>query len=351
MKRILIIVLGSPIWGSLLGKTLNTPSMFPFPQDVVDDTDPLLGLYGERSYENSHPFFASQKIPEGKYLIVVEKIYGKLNVFQRKNSSYQMIHQFSVSTGKDLRAKQQAGDHRTPEGVYLSSHYRTKLPNKLYGRFAYVLNYPNPFDQFQSRGGHGIWIHATDKVDQIQSFPFDSQGCIVLRPNDFQKLVGNIGLYETPIVIVSSVDRYQLPAFSPNDVEVFLENWRQAWEDRDLETYQEFYDLKFQAPSKFKTLTDYFAHKKNIFAWRKAGHQIDISQINIASFSDHLLVTFFQSYESGMVSDQGKKSLYLKYNQKRKQPFSILSENWHKLTLQEKKATLLASRNQNLYGP
>ena len=103
------------------------------------------------------------------------------------------------------------------------------------------------------------------------------------------------------------------PGFPKDEQEVrmFVENWRQAWESKQLEPYIDSYDLSFRQGD--KNLSAYKAHKKrlnNQYQFIK----VDISDIKISWTKKGATVSFQQVYQSDLYKAKGKTTLDLVYN-------------------------------------
>jgi len=59
------------------------------------------------------------------------------------------------------------------------------------------LNYPNPYDAIEGNGGHGIFIHGSNRSVS----PYSTNGCVALDNADLADLDGRIDVKETPVII------------------------------------------------------------------------------------------------------------------------------------------------------
>ena len=116
---------------------------------------------------------------EAIHTVVVDKSRRELFVLEETQDNYRIVARYPVSLGSERGDKITQGDNRTPEGLYKITEIKNeKLPQK-YGPRAYVLNYPNEFDQRQNKSGYGIWIHGSGMGDKTKP----TEGCVQL--NDF----------------------------------------------------------------------------------------------------------------------------------------------------------------------
>ncbi len=271
------------------------------------------------------------------YAIVVDKETHVLNVYQwNESGERELISSYAAITGKEKGNKTTRGDLKTPEGIYFVTHSKTRkqmrrqygVVAKKYGPLAFVLNYPNIYDQEKRKTGSGIWIHGIDSDKRILN-PFDTEGCVALSNNDILDLKQYIFPYQTPVVIVKSAKSLDLnKIFSDGDQEYqkWIEDWKNSWENWDPVEYGKHYSAQFKSTQKNKA--KWLAHKQKLAIITHKNVNIEIKNPKIVEFKDQLVLTFEQKYSSSLTKDEGKKSLYL---QKENDSFAILAEEFHPL--------------------
>ena len=136
------------------------------------------------------------KVPDSR-LLVVDKSRQRLMVLRYMG---QMLIEFEYpcATGMQTGSKQNAGDERTPEGIYFTTHRFEDNKITVFGDRAIHLDYPNAFDQCANRDGSGIFLHGTDKNLK----PRSSNGCVVMRNDDLAIVSTLIKEQFTPIIVV-----------------------------------------------------------------------------------------------------------------------------------------------------
>jgi murein L,D-transpeptidase YafK len=146
-------------------------------------------------------FIVFENEQEPEYAVVVDKSKQRLHVFEY-NGGFREMFQMPCSTGELSGRKTLAGDKKTPEGVYffVKQHLQRDLA-PIYGSRAFPIDYPNFMDRRAGRSGSAIWLHGTNKPLK----PRDSNGCIVMRNRDIDRLSGYITLHRTPIIIVGEL--------------------------------------------------------------------------------------------------------------------------------------------------
>ena len=262
------------------------------------------------------------------YALIVEKLLHKLTVYRSNfNGGYDIIKSYQAITGKKQGDKKFVGDKKTPEGVYFITGKITgnKLPAK-YGPGALALDYPNIFDQRSSKTGYGIWIHGVEDDTRVLK-PFDTDGCVALRNQDWKDLEKYITIFETPVIITNEMfylNSNQSLLEAKNQIHSLLDAWKKAWESSDLNSYLSFYSDTFHTLGKNKK--QWLNYKTIISASRKGKISIEISDPKIVAYGDQLFVSFLQRYKSSEKVDFGRKFLYLK---KENNEFKIISEKWY----------------------
>lgn len=152
--------------------------------------------------------FSSQQ----KYAILVDISASRLFLFSNQQGTPNLVTSMYVTIGKLGAAKQQAGDQRTPLGVYfvtgqLSRSYLDKQYGEqadMYGVGAWPISYPNELDRQEKRSGYGIWLHGSPE-DTYARAPRASNGCIVLTNQEMQALAAYLEP-GTPVVVTEKTE-------------------------------------------------------------------------------------------------------------------------------------------------
>lgn len=244
---------------------------------------------------------------EGKYVFLVEKMSQYLLIYKGKK----LEDLYPVTTGRDWEDKWREGDRRTPEGIYYFTEFIP--PNRLpamYGGIAVVLNYPNPVDRLLGKGGSGIWLHGSDEEDR-NKIPFSTRGCVVAGNSDLREIVSRISTKNTLIAIYKEIPE----DIKVDDVKSFLREWKESWEEKDVERYLSFYSDKFRW--KRGGIREWRRYKKRVIS-NKEFIEVKIDDLTILAFRrglskevEYYLAEFRQSYRSDKFSDLGIKRLYI----------------------------------------
>ncbi|KAB8027743.1 L,D-transpeptidase family protein [Fluviispira multicolorata] len=280
------------------------------------------------------------------YALIVEKLQHKLSVYKSSSKGdYELIKAYRAITGKKQGDKKFTGDKRTPEGIYFITGKinGNKLPPK-YGPGAFILDYPNIYDQRLSKTGYGIWIHGVED-DSRADKPFDTDGCIALKNKDWLELEQYIFPFDTPVIITKEMK----VAISHQDIHEqkekimkLIEDWRLSWKDSELEKYNSFYSNSFNSSGKDKR--QWLDMKKNISSIRNRKISIEISEPKILAFENQVLVSFFQKYQSQGKEDFGRKFLYFQLEDSN---YKIVSEKWFNEPEKNDHINALVRQNNN----
>lgn len=249
-----------------------------------------------------------------KYALILEKQNHVLSVYkQTENNLFETVKTYLAITGKKDGDKKYTGDARTPEGVYFITKKMNKehLASK-YGPGAFVLDYPNVFDLRLKKSGYGIWIHGIENNKRIESLT-DTKGCVALQNEDWIDLQKYISIRETPLIITQKVSFF--PSKEAHDLKnqqimSFIKSWKKSWEESNLDQYIDFYSNTFTSNTFNKK--SWYEMKKSIANSQRDKIEIELSDINIYSFDNEVVISFLQKYVSSNKSDYGKKFLYLK---------------------------------------
>ena len=230
------------------------------------------------------------------------------------NNKLKLKHQFkNILLGKNSGDKWIEGDGKTPLGVY-TLKYKLDDGNldDFYGPLAYPTNYPNLYDNYLGKSGHGIWIHGFPKDNPNRKF--DTKGCIALPNHELLNLSKLID-YKNSILII---DTNNLPTTNKQKISIILKEifkWRYAWKYNNLHTYLSFYDKKnFKKENRYGF--KYFAYmKEKIFKYQKQ-KILKFKNLKIIPYPSKdkniYKVSFYEIFKSGNHSFEGEKILYLK---------------------------------------
>ena len=257
------------------------------------------------------------------YAFVVDKKARTLTVWTQDAGGYKVVETFPADLGKKEGDKTSSGDHRTPEGVYFLLEHLTgsSLDFSQYGNRAFTTNYPNFFDRRDGKTGNGIWLHAVpDKTPLTRG----SRGCVVVRNEVIDKLQQYVRLQKTPILIEPSTETVDAIAIKTETagLNAALEDWRTAWETKNIDSYISHYGDEFRSLNMNK---DQWKTYKNNLNSKYEKITVRLSQPVLLRFRDRVVARFIQHYSSDRHADIVEKTLYLK---KVGDAFKIIGEEW-----------------------
>ncbi|MCD4721791.1 MAG: L,D-transpeptidase family protein [Desulfobacula sp.] len=184
------------------------------------------------------------KLPENENVILVEKKTQTLFLYIFKDKTLFVQFQAPCSTGEASGIKQEAGDKKTPEGIYfLYDEYEDKYLSPIYGTKAFPTDYPNFIDKKAGKNGSAIWIHGTNKKLK----PMDSNGCIAMENHSILKLSDYVSLHSTPVIIVDEIDKIDGETLikQEKNISLLLNQWIKAIENGSYHDYLSFYSSEY----------------------------------------------------------------------------------------------------------
>ena len=280
--------------------------------DLRDEAIVRLKGYRTKPPADYVPRYLLQMHPEQKHAVVVDTQKSRLYLYQNDNGTPRFIADYYISQGKLGAEKAREGDKKTPIGVY---HVTSSLPRQkltdFYGSGAFPINYPNDWDKRQGRNGHGIWLHGTPS-DTFSRPPKASDGCVVLANQDLDSLSKSLQVGLTPVIISNSIEWLSMDDWQNERSSLLkmIEEWRLAWESRDVDQYAQHYSTRFKADG--QGYQAWVEQKRKVNAGKS---WIKVATGNISMFrnpgkEEHVVVTFEQDYRSSNLSNQMKKRQY-----------------------------------------
>ena len=262
--------------------------------------------------------FSADKVPApilkwseagSPYVIIVDKSLQKVFVYQRENP-HTPQWTYTCSTGENEGPKLRQNDRKTPEGIYFfTREYEQRELAPIYGVKAFALDYPNPVDKMDGKGGYGIWFHGLNKPLK----PRDTNGCVALVNEDIDDLTPILRFADTPVVIVSRMEMV-----SPSDLEKernkilqVIEKWRSGWETEDMDKYMSAYSSSFRSSG--KDWYQWRAYKERLAKQYKK-IRVKLQNLRILKNDGLVMTSFIQSYSNEHFDSTGRKTLYLRQN-------------------------------------
>ncbi|MDM4771630.1 L,D-transpeptidase family protein [Solimonas sp. SE-A11] len=250
-----------------------------------------------------------------KHLLVTDLQRARLYVFENSGGKLKLLRHHYAAMGKNGAGKEARGDNRTPIGIYhITRWLKDEALPELYGAGAWPTNYPNPWDSFKRRTGHGIWLHGVPRDTESRA-PRSSEGCVTMANDDLLSLSPYIDLGDTPVVLSNELE-WVTPEAQQKDREEFaarVESWRARWSAKDTEGYLAFYGPEFTVSG--MNLKQFTEHKKRVNAGKKS---IDVKLSNISLYrypgagTPLLLAEFEMDYRSDNFNQRSRKQQFWK---------------------------------------
>ncbi|MDR3417895.1 MAG: L,D-transpeptidase family protein [Nevskia sp.] len=248
-----------------------------------------------------------------RYAIVVDLPRSRVYVMQNEGGKLREIRDYYVTIARNGYGKQNAGDLRTPVGIYRVVGFTPggKLP-PFYGAGAYPLNYPNAWDRVHGRTGSGIWLHGVPSTTYARP-PRASEGCVVLANNDLVDLKSLIVPGATPVVLSDRVDWLPQQTLAQEREELLhrIESWRTRWAALDTEAYLSFYGPDFHTDDGMdKTAFATFKRRVNV---GKRHVDVKLRDLDLFSYPGEqnlVLAEFTLDYRSDNFSMSKRKEQY-----------------------------------------
>jgi murein L,D-transpeptidase YafK len=243
------------------------------------------------------------------YAILVDKSAQKVFLYHRDDVS-RPVKVYRCSTGENSGPKLTRNDRKTPEGIYFFTRsYLDRELAPIYGVRAFAMDYPNPLDKKQGKGGYGIWFHGTNEPLK----PWDTNGCVVLENESIDELASYLRLHETPVIISPYIDRvpYKRQKQESETLQKFVETWVRVWENKDIDQYMRLYSPSFMAGGMgwgaWKAYKSRLAKKYNKI-------HVEIDNLQLYRAKDTVFAMFNQTYRTAAFESRGQKRLYLAKN-------------------------------------
>ena len=246
-------------------------------------------------------------------ILTCDKNNSTLNLYTKdKNSTFRFQKKYEAYTGENPGDKLQEGDLRTPVGIYKITKKLKKL-DSFYGPLAFVTSYPNLYDKYRSKNGHGIWIHGLPTQQERDEF---TKGCIAINNSAIECLEKKIDIDNTLLIINETKVEKNISKETLATILSQLYMWRYSWLYNDIESYLNFYSNNFVRADKMD-LERFKRYKTRIFK-KNEKKTIIFNDINVIRYPNNeniYQITFKEIYKSTSFSFTGEKTLMVRTDQ------------------------------------
>lgn len=248
-------------------------------------------------------------------ILTCNKEKSTLSLYEFKDKKFHLVKDYSAFTGKIKGEKSKEGDLRTPIGIYNLTQKLSKV-DSFYGPLAFVTSYPNLYDKYKGREGHGIWIHGLPLNQERDDF---TKGCIAIDNTNLECLDKTIDIEKTMLIINPAKTQKNISKDKLAQILSQLYMWRYTWLYNDIVGYLNFYANDFVRSDgmDIERFTDY---KKRVFG-KKEDKTIIFNNINVVPYpnlKDTYQVTFKEFYKSDSFKFSGDKTLLLRLTEDNK---------------------------------
>jgi len=255
-------------------------------------------------------------------ILTCDKNSSTLKLYEKdKNSTFKFEKKYPAYTGKIAGDKKEEGDLKTPIGIYSITKKVEKL-DPFYGPLAFVTSYPNIYDKFKGKNGHGIWIHGLPEGQERDSF---TKGCIAIDNSGLKALDKEIDIKNTLLIINKTKISKNTSKEQLANILAQLYGWRYSWIYNNIDKYLKFYSDIFIKDGNMN-LKKFQKYKTRIFKKNEVKTILfnDINVIKYPNTSNIYQITFKEVYKSPTFKFTGNKTLIVKIDSDNK--MQILTE-------------------------
>ncbi len=246
-----------------------------------------------------------------RYLVIADLPNARLHLFENDGGEPRLIRSHYAGIGRNGFDKKTSGDLRTPVGIYHVTGWMpgAQLPD-LYGAGALPLDYPNLWDRFRTKTGHGIWLHGVPRATYVRA-PRSSEGCVTMANDDLLALKPYLLKDRAPVVLADRLDWLPRDEVARQREEHLqrIEDWRRKWADQDTEAYLDFYGDDFTTAGMDHSA--FVAHKRRVNR-SKGFIDVGIDDISLYRYPGEpmMLAEFTLRYRSDNFSSVARKQQY-----------------------------------------
>lgn len=295
---------------------------------MADDEDPRIAeLFEEARLRldqaryspppGSAPDTVLQLSREYPYLVLVDLPGARLHLMRNVEGALQPVGSRYASMGRAGYGKEVEGDLRTPVGIYHITGWMgdDALP-ELYGAGSLPLNYPNLWDRFKAKTGHGIWVHGVPRQTYVRA-PRSSEGCVTLANDDLLWIKPFVTGNRAPVILTDQL-RWVPQGKLREEREAMLariEQWRAAWSSKDTDAYLDFYGDDFSTAGVGKSA--FAEHKQRVNA-AKQYIKVKLADVSLFRYpgENMFLAEFTLDYDSDNFKFVSKKEQFWRQDAK-----------------------------------
>lgn len=254
---------------------------------------------------------------EYPYLVLVDLPGARVHLMRNVDGHLEPVGNRYAAMGRAGYGKEVEGDLRTPVGIYHVTGWMSDaaLP-ELYGAGSLPLTYPNLWDRFKSKTGHGIWLHGVPRQTYVRA-PRSSEGCVTMANEDLLWLKPYVLGSRAPVVLADELNWIPLSkAREQRDMILNrVEAWREAWSGKDTEAYLSYYADDFSTGGLSRA--QFADHKRRVNA-AKEYVRVKLSDVSLFRYPGEpmFLAEFTLDYDSDNYRFVARKEQYWRQDAK-----------------------------------
>ena len=244
--------------------------------------------------------------------ILVIDLGQKIAFLIEKNG--RISESISIESGQVLALNGMKEDFRPPTGIYsLENDKKNQKPH--FVSLLPVSKIKNSVREFSP-----LFVSS-----RIEEYACRTKNCLAFKSQDMQKLSQRLSKGRLLTIILRRGEWLSEESHSIRiqNMERFLNDWKTAWESRDISRYMNLYASEFTNPNFSRK--KWMNHKSNLFSnYKKI--EIELGSKTILNFGSIYFAQFEQSFKSNSYSDVGVKTLVLSADESPR----IIFEDWIK---------------------
>lgn len=308
MKIIFILFLSISVYANSILTDYRTHGI----KDIVKKMDLELSKekYWDEHLKNIDTTFGY--IESYSSVLACDKSKSTLVLYKKDvNKTFSLKEDYSAFTGKVQGDKHREGDLKTPLGIYKLTKKISNV-DPFYGPMAFVTSYPNSYDKYRGKDGHGIWIHGLPIAQERDEF---TKGCIAINNTNITELDKTINIKKTLLIINQEELTQTTSKEKLSSVLSQLFKWRYSWIYNDTNEYLSFYADDFVRADGMK-IDKFKTYKTRVFNKNERKEIIfnDINVIPYPNSTDIFQITFKEFYTSNSFQFIGDKTLMIRIN-------------------------------------
>ncbi len=149
---------------------------------------------------------------------------------------------------------------------------------------------------------------------------------VIMFRESLEKIADSLYPKRTPFIVQDHLLLLSRDAYGKelHEITQFLENWKQSWEDRDIDRYMKYYSGLFTHGK--MNIKRWQSHKRKIFS-RSPASRVTLTPVHVLKIDPFVWMTLIQAYQSDSYNDVGIKRLLIR---REGDGWKIVREEWER---------------------